>query len=85
MSPCEQPPDFNRVRWLARRGMLELDVWLSRFITRRYPALDVAQQARFVYLLEQDDMTLYDWFTAEVDPPEEFGALVTAIRSLAQP
>jgi antitoxin CptB len=71
----------HRLRWLARRGMLELDTWLNRFLDNRYHALPIAQQRRFVYLLEQDDMTLYDWLGGSVEPPPELKALVDDIRA----
>jgi antitoxin CptB len=70
----------HRLRWLARRGMLELDTWLNRFLDKHYKELPIAQQRRFVYLLEQDDMTLYDWLTKSVEPPPEFKELVDGIR-----
>jgi antitoxin CptB len=70
----------SRLRWLARRGMLELDTWLNRFLDRRFGELPIAQQRRFVYLLQQDDMTLYDWFTGSVEPPPDLRALVDEIR-----
>jgi antitoxin CptB len=72
----------HRLRWLARRGMLELDTWLSRFLDRRYAELPIAQQRRFVYLLEQDDMTLYDWLTNSVEPPRDLRDLVGEIRAI---
>jgi len=69
-----------RLRWLARRGMLELDTWLNRFLDRRYGELPIALQRRFVYLLQQDDMTLYDWLTGSVEPPPDLRELVDDIR-----
>ena len=69
----------NRLRWLARRGMLELDTWLTRFLEDGFEKLPIAQQRRFVYLLEQDDMTLYQWFTGGAEPPPDMKALVDGI------
>ena len=73
----------SRLRWLARRGMLELDAWLERFLDNRYEKLPIALRRRFVYLLEQDDLTLYDWFTGSVEPPTEFKELVDGIRGIS--
>lgn len=71
---------MHRLRWLARRGMLELDTWLNRFLDRGFAKLPIAQQRLFVYLLEQDDMTLYDWLTGSVEPPPDLRELVAGIR-----
>jgi len=70
-----------RLRWLARRGMLELDTWLNRFLDDHFEELPIAQQQRFGYLLQQDDMTLYDWLTGSVEPPPELRSLVADLRS----
>lgn len=72
----------SRLRWLARRGMLELDTWLNRFLDTGYVELPIAQQRRFVYLLEQDDMTLYDWLTGSVKPPPDMQDLVDGIKAI---
>lgn len=73
---------MSRLRWLARRGMLELDTWLNRFLDVGFGKLPIAQQRRFVYLLEQDDMTLYDWLTGSVEPPPDLRELVDGIRAI---
>jgi antitoxin CptB len=73
----------NRLRWLARRGMLELDTWLNRFLDKGYDKLPIALQRRFVYLLEQDDMTLYDWLSGSVEPPPDMKELVDGIRGIS--
>jgi succinate dehydrogenase flavin-adding protein (antitoxin of CptAB toxin-antitoxin module) len=89
-----EPPSRQRLRWLARRGMLELDSWLNRFLDHYFDsdatggnlgpkaALTIAQQRQFVYLLNQDDMTLYDWLTGHVDPPDDMRFLVDEIRAM---
>ena len=74
-------PSMNRLRWLCRRGMLELDAWLSRFLESRYAELPAAQQQAFARLLEQDDMALFDWLTGEAAPPPEFLDVVLAIKT----
>ena len=34
--------DFSRLRWRCRRGMLELDLLLGRFVNEHYRELDGA-------------------------------------------
>ena len=76
---------INRLRWLCRRGMLELDAWLSLFLDTRYADLSPQMQAAFARLLDQDDMVLFDWLTGEREfttaPSGEFRAVVEAIKS----
>ena len=72
---------INRLRWLCRRGMLELDAWLTLFLDTRHADLTPEMQAAFVRLLDQDDMALFDWFTGECEPPAEFQAVVDAIKT----
>lgn len=76
---------INRLRWLCRRGMLELDEWLTRFLDLRYADLAADQRAVFAQLLNQDDMALFDWITGERDPPAEFCRLVEEIKITRYP
>ena len=72
---------LNRVRWLCRRGMLELDAWLTLFLDTRHADLTPAMQASFARMLVQDDMVLFDWLTGTLEPPAEFQAVVDAIKT----
>jgi antitoxin CptB len=74
-------PSINRLRWLCRRGMLELDAWLTRFLDSRYADLSAEQQAVFFRLLDQDDMALFDWLTGACAPPAEFRSVVDEIKT----
>jgi len=53
--------DFDRVRWHCRRGLLELDIILTRFLESGYPRLSEAQRAVFSGLLEYADNDLWDF------------------------
>ncbi len=61
--------------------MLELDAWLTGYLETRYPDAPPPMQADFAALLEQDDMSLYDWLTEEAPAPERFRAVVHALRT----
>jgi antitoxin CptB len=52
--------DLDRIRWQCRRGMLELDLVLNRFLDSGFPALDAAGVADFQKLLSLPDTTLLD-------------------------
>ncbi len=65
-------PDVERrLRWRCRRGLLELDIVLARFVEQRYAALDAAQQAAFDALLDMPDTVLWDMITGREAPPQE--------------
>ena len=49
---------MNRLRWQCRRGMLELDLLLNRFLDAGYTDLDPQAQANFKQLLEYPDTEL---------------------------
>ncbi len=63
--------ELERVRWRCRRGLLELDIVLGRFIKQRYPALDDRQRSVFEELLDLPDTHLWDVITGKIEPPHE--------------
>jgi len=52
--------ELERVRWRCRRGLLELDIVLGRFIEQHYANLSKTQQAAFDVLLDMPDPILWD-------------------------
>lgn len=66
--------DFDRVRWHCRRGLLELDIILTRFLESGYSRLSEAQRIVFSGLLEYADNDLWDFVSgrnASADAAEE--------------
>jgi antitoxin CptB len=74
--------ELDRVRWHCRRGMLELDLVLSRFVARRFGELPPDQVAAFKALLEQSDSVLWDLVSGRLEP--ESGAAATIVRLLRE-
>ena len=72
---------LERVRWRCRRGMLELDIVLERFIGQHYTSLDEAQHAVFNALLDMPDAELWDMITGKAPPQEECRAVLELIRT----
>jgi len=62
--------EADRVRWHCRRGLLELDLILARFMDRHYESLDAEAQALFRELLERSDNDLLDWALGRGAPAE---------------
>jgi antitoxin CptB len=50
---------LNRLRWRCRRGMLELDLVLARFLSENYAGLTLRQQQEFEALLALEDQELW--------------------------
>ncbi|BCK87813.1 hypothetical protein MIZ01_1610 [Sideroxyarcus emersonii] len=57
--------ELERVRWRCRRGLLELDIVLGRFVQQRYPVMDDEQRAAFDELLDLPDTELWDLITGK--------------------
>ena len=77
----------RRLRWRARRGLLENDVILTRFLDRHEHDIDLEQADALSRLLELPDNDLLDLFlarselTGDVDTPAA-RALLARLRSL---
>jgi antitoxin CptB len=57
--------EMARLRWRCRRGLLEMDVVLGRFVPVFYPTLDEAQKIEFDQLLDLTDTTFWDKLTGK--------------------
>ncbi len=60
--------DPQRLKWQCRRGMLELDLLLMKFLEERYASLKEQQKLAFVELLKESDQDLHGWFFGESQP-----------------
>lgn len=52
--------ELERARWRCRRGLLELDIILQRFMDEHYMQLDEAELQQFETLLSLSDNDLWD-------------------------
>ena len=74
--------EHDRIRWRCRRGLLELDIILGRFLERELDALGPAEQDAFKALLELSDNDLWDLVSGRSDPGDgPQGRLVSRLRS----
>ena len=67
----------ERIRWHCRRGMLELDLVLERFVERHLAGLEPARLAAFRGLLSRTDPELLDLVMGRLDAtaPDERAVL----------
>lgn len=61
---------FNRIRWRCRRGMLENDIVLSRFLAARGPAMNEDEVAQLDRLLDLPDNELWDLLSGRGEPAD---------------
>jgi len=74
-----QDETLRRLRWQCRRGLLELDVLLVRFLEQHYSALNQTEQGAFQSLLEQPDQTLLSWFQGQQEPPADLKMIIDKV------
>jgi len=63
-----KPERWNRIVWRCRRGMLENDLVLSRFLAARGPQLTEEEIAMLDRLLDLPDNELWDLIAGRQDP-----------------
>ncbi len=74
--------DAERIKWHCRRGLLELDLVLQRFVTRYFDKLDADQTAVFKELLAFEDNDLLDMVMGRAEPVnEDLSAVLELMRT----
>ena len=77
------PALLQRVRWRSRRGLLELDIVLGRFIEAFYTQLDEKEKQAFEALLDMPDNPLWDMIAGRQEAMQgEQQALLEKIRAV---
>ncbi|MFZ2540687.1 MAG: succinate dehydrogenase assembly factor 2 [Gallionella sp.] len=72
---------LERVRWRSRRGLLELDIVLGRFIDAHYRQLSENEKQAFEALLDMPDNPLWDMIAGRQEATQgEQQALLEKIR-----
>jgi antitoxin CptB len=62
--------ELNRLRWRCRRGMLENDLILARFLDARGTGMSAGDVAALDRLLDLPDNELWDLLSGRTDPPD---------------
>ncbi len=79
-SICD-PARLSRLRWRARRGMLENDLVLARYLDARGSAITEAEVAMLDILLDLPDNDLWDLIAGRAEPVDPaVSPLVAALR-----
>lgn len=74
--------ELDRIRWQCRRGLLELDLVLNRFLEQDLEGLNPDQLQVFKELLEEADTRLLAWVMGQEEVPRRFDPLVRRLRQV---
>lgn len=74
--------NLNRLRFQCRRGMLELDIFLQRYLEEAYLQLSPEDQELFEVLLSCQDQDLFIWLTEREQPTDP--ALARMVKMIRQ-
>lgn len=71
-----------RLRWQCRRGMLELDTILRRYLDERYAYAKEWERSQFHELLTVEDPVLNQWLIhGDIPSDEPLKAIVQRVRA----
>ena len=72
--------DYERLRWRCiRRGLLEVDIALTRFLDEQFNDLNEEQQRAFVELADMEDHDLWHLISGQADCAEPRLAPIVAM------
>ena len=80
MPPRPDAAELRRLRWRCRRGLLENDLVLTRFLDREAERLDEKSLGDLNALLAFDDHTLWDLLSGRAEPDPRLTAIVHRVR-----
>jgi succinate dehydrogenase / fumarate reductase iron-sulfur subunit/antitoxin CptB len=78
---------FERLRWRCiRRGMLEVDIALERFLAAEFWRLSEAEQEAFAALADHEDLQLWRWISGqEACEDARFLPLIATLQITVRP
>ena len=76
------PVELNRLRWNCRRGLLENDIVLERFLEHHLDVLDGRRLQAFNWLLAMDDNSLWDILSGREDLAVDTDPAITEVVTL---
>ncbi|MCK9609461.1 MAG: succinate dehydrogenase assembly factor 2 [Methylomonas sp.] len=75
--------ELNKLRWRCRRGTLELDLLLLRYLENAFLSAEPGEQQAFLQLLDCEDTELMRYLMGESIPARSaLVPLVSKIRAL---
>ena len=72
--------ELDRIRWQCRRGLLELDLILGRFIEHELAGLPAAELQIFKELLGEADTRLFAWVMGQEEAPARYNTIIRRLQ-----
>jgi succinate dehydrogenase flavin-adding protein (antitoxin of CptAB toxin-antitoxin module) len=72
--------DMDRIRWQCRRGLLEMDLILQRFLAEDFDSLTPEELNLFKELLGEVDTVLLAWVMRQEEAPKRYEALIRRLQ-----
>jgi antitoxin CptB len=72
--------DMDRIRWQCRRGLLEMDLILQRFLAEDFDSLTPDEVALFKELLGEVDTVLLAWVMGQEEAPKRSDVLIRRLQ-----
>ncbi len=70
---------LGKLKYSARRGMLELDILLAPYLNNCYLDETKEDKKLFIEFMTSEDNDIFDWLFKGVTPPSKFESLVNKI------
>ncbi len=74
--------ELDRIRWQCRRGLLELDLLLNRFLDQELGGLSPGQLQVFKAMLNEADTRLLAWVMGQEAAPGRYALLVRRLQQV---
>jgi antitoxin CptB len=72
----------KQLAWQCRRGMLEIDILVKRYLDHHYVSASDADRVCFEQFLTENDQNLFEWLTGKTPAPrQDYQALIAIMRS----
>jgi len=76
--------ELSKLKWQCRRGTLELDILLTRYLENCFDYADKDEQAEYINLLKLEDAVLIQYLMGDREPEQiNIVSLVNKIRDLS--
>ena len=72
--------DMDRIRWQCRRGLLEMDLILQRFLAEDFDSLTPDEVALFKEFLGEVDTVLLAWVMGQEEAPKRYDVLIRRLQ-----
>jgi antitoxin CptB len=72
--------ELDRIRWQCRRGLLEMDLILQRFLAEDFDSLSPEERSLFKEFLGEVDTVLLPWVMGQEEAPKRYDALIRRMQ-----